>query len=288
MESAVGYKGRGLSAFDKKPLAEIYGNKALINKKIPVNPKYAVVRSVVDHGVMTHKDVETLSDSLIAKKKGENFGRIKSATLSKFLAQSNNEETIFGLMKPQSEDKENYDSHSVASLLTHKSEAVKSVVTTQAGDLAGVSNETNFILLDLREAEEYAKWHIKEAINFPAPNISRDKTLAQLLRFKNKSNKLIVVYMEDERQGTQQAKILFEKGFDNIYLLTGGLEKFLEAAYDMVEGCDVPTKPKVTPAVGVGARPSSSSQMSILMRASSASCKKMMGPSKSTASFFKR
>ena len=142
------------------------------------------------------------------------------------------------------EDKENIDTQSVASLMSHQSEAVKSVTTTQAGDLAGVSNETNFILLDLREEEEYAKWHIKEAINFPAPNISRDKTFAQLLRFKNKPNKLIVVYLSDERQGTQYAKVLFEKGFDNIYLLTGGIEKFLESSYDLVEGEDVPAKPK--------------------------------------------
>lgn len=119
MES-VGYKGRGLSAFDKKPLAERYGNKALINKKMPLNPKYAEVRSMVDHGVMTHKDVEILSDSLIAKKKGENFGRIKPKTLASFLTQSNNEESVFGLMRDRlQEDKENFETQSVASLMSH-------------------------------------------------------------------------------------------------------------------------------------------------------------------------
>jgi len=276
MESA-GYKGRGLSALDLKPLAERFGNKSLINKKTPINPKYADVRSVVDHGVMTHK--ETLSDSLIAKKKGENFGRIKPQTLAKFLSQNNNEESVFGLMKDRldAEDKENIETQSVASLMSHQSEAVKSITTTQAGDLAGVSSETNFILLDLREEEDYAKWHIKEAINFPAPNISRDKTFAQLLRFKNKPNKLIVVYLSDERQGTQYAKVLFEKGFDNIYLLTGGLEKFLESSYDLVEGEDVPANPAAIP---LAPRKSSANQQSYIMRATSATSK-MMGSSRS-------
>jgi centrosomal protein CEP41 len=51
--------------------------------------------------------------------------------------------------------------------------------------MLGITAETKFILLDLREEEEYKKFHIKEAINFPAPNISRDKTFGQLLRFKN-------------------------------------------------------------------------------------------------------
>jgi len=53
--------------------------------------------------------------------------------------------------------------------------------------------------------------------------------------------------MDDERLGTQYAKILFEKGFDNIYLLSGGLEKFLESGidcYSMVEGSTVPPMPK--------------------------------------------
>ena len=48
-------------------------------------------------------------------------------------------------------------------------------------------------------------WRIKEAINFPAPNVARDKTIPELFRFRNKPNKLIVVYMSDERKGTQAA-----------------------------------------------------------------------------------
>jgi centrosomal protein CEP41 len=44
--------------------------------------------------------------------------------------------------------------------------------------MLGITSETKFILLDLRDEDEYKKFHIKEAINFPAPNISRDKTFA--------------------------------------------------------------------------------------------------------------
>lgn len=99
MESGlVGFKGQGLSAFDKKPLGERVGNKNYINKKIPLNPRYAEVKSVIDQG-KTMKDVEIQQDSLIAKKKGENFGRIAPKTLAKFLTSSNNDESVFGLMK---------------------------------------------------------------------------------------------------------------------------------------------------------------------------------------------
>jgi centrosomal protein CEP41 len=124
-------------------------------------------------------------------------------------------------------------------------ESVSSAVTCTT-DMLGITSQTKFILLDLREEEDYKKWHIKESINFPAPNITRDKTFGQLLRFKNQSDKIIVVYMYDERSGTHYAKILHEKGFDNVYLLSGGIEKFYETNTDLVEGTDLPviTKPK--------------------------------------------
>ena len=111
--------------------------------------------------------------------------------------------------------------------------------------MLGITQDTKFILLDLRDEDEYKEWHIKEAINFPAPNISRDKVFSQLLRYKNNPDKLIVVYMNDERMGTHYAKLLFEKGFDNVFLLSGGIEKFTLNFPEQVEGTNVPDVKKL-------------------------------------------
>jgi len=118
--------------------------------------------------------------------------------------------------------------------------------------MLGITAETKFILLDLRDEDDYKKYHIKEAISFPAPNISRDKIFSQLLRFKNHPDKIIAVYMDDERSGTHYAKLLHEKGFDNVYLISGGIEGFLESHYDLVEGTNVPPKPKAKPEGKIG------------------------------------
>ena len=218
----------------------------MVQKKVKTNPKYAEVKSVVDHG-KTMKDVQLLSDNLVAKRKGENFGRIKSTTLAKLLNEVSNEESVFGLMKQaqEAEDKENNcDAQSTAgSVVSMGAESVTSAVTCTT-DMLGITAETKFILLDLRDEDEYKQFHIKEAISFPAPNISRDKVFAQLLRFKNNSDKIIAVYMNDERNGTHYAKLLHEKGFDNVYLLSGGIEGFLTTHYDLIEGTNVPPKPK--------------------------------------------
>lgn len=105
----------------------------MLNKKPPTNPKYADVKSVIDHG-KSMKDVEIISDQLIAKKRGENFGRIKPSTLSKFLTDSNNEESVYGLMTFQENKENNFDNVSVAhSVQSHKSDA--SVVSTSANQL---------------------------------------------------------------------------------------------------------------------------------------------------------
>jgi centrosomal protein CEP41 len=56
---------------------------------------------------------------------------------------------------------------------------------TYATDMLGITENTKFLLLDLRDPEDYSLWRIKESINFPAPNIGRDKTIPELFRLKN-------------------------------------------------------------------------------------------------------
>lgn len=53
------------------------------------------------------------------------------------------------------------------------------------------------------------------------------------------------MYMNDERIGSQVATQMVEKGYENTYMLTGGIEQFLEEYTDLVEGDDVPTPQKV-------------------------------------------
>jgi rhodanese-related sulfurtransferase len=92
----------------------------------------------------------------------------------------------------------------------------------------------------LRDPDEYDFWRIKESINYPAANIGRDKMIPELYRFKNKPDKLIIVYMGDERKGCMAANLLVEKGYENTYLLSGGIEQFNEDFHHLVEGRNVP------------------------------------------------
>jgi rhodanese-related sulfurtransferase len=103
-----------------------------------------------------------------------------------------------------------------------------------------ITDSTDFLLIDLRQEEDYAKYHIKDSTNFPASLIPRDKYPHQMYLLKNKPNKLIVMIHEDERLGVQFATALYQKGFDNIYLVTGGMEEFYQKHPQWVQGTHLP------------------------------------------------
>ena len=71
------------------------------------------------------------------------------------------------------------------SVMTHQTGATQLSAVTYATEQLGIGQNTTFLLLDLRDPEDYDLWRIRESINFPAPNIARDKLIPELFRFRN-------------------------------------------------------------------------------------------------------
>jgi centrosomal protein CEP41 len=118
----------------------------------------------------------------------------------------------------------NNDTKSQVSSYSQSSNQTSVSAVTYATEALGITDQTSFLLLDLRDPDEYDFWRIKESINYPAANIGRDKIIPELFRFKNNANKLIIIYMGDERKGTAAANLMSEKGYENVFLLSGGIE----------------------------------------------------------------
>ena len=105
--------------------------------------------------------------------------------MAKFLNEVTTEESIGGLLE-QSEreeatvepNKENWDAKSSAGSVMSIGQQSTTSHATCTTEMLGITQDTKFILLDLREEEDYKKWHIRDSISFPAPNITRDKTFA--------------------------------------------------------------------------------------------------------------
>ena len=49
--------------------------------------------------------------------------------------------------------------------------------------------------------------------------------------------------MSDERKGVESGHLLAEKGFENVFLLSGGYEKFAMEYAGMIEGKHIISKP---------------------------------------------
>lgn len=72
--------------------------------------------------------------------------------------------------------------------------------------------------------KEFNEYHMVGSVSFPHGWINRYNHFTALSRLKNLDNKVIVVFMDNERHGTMIAKLLTDKGFNNIYLMTGGVQ----------------------------------------------------------------
>ena len=57
---------------------------------------------------------------------------------------------------------------------------------------------------------------------------------------KNKEGKKIIVYLNDERNGIAAARTMADRGHENTFLLTGGIEKFIEDYASLIEGNNIP------------------------------------------------
>ena len=228
---------------DKRTIAQKFGDKTIQEKKLKENPKYKQVSKVVDTG-LTIKNTQLMSDQLISKRKSELFKRLKGSTIIKLLksAKENQTESIYNLgngdqnINNQNMEDQKDDNKSVASHQTNKSNMTNVTAVTYATEMLGNLSEIDFIILDLREESEYDRVHIVEAISFPAVNISRDKFTQQLIMMKNKPGKMIIMYHTDERNGIPYANNFFQKGYDNVYFLSGGIEEFEKYYPEYLDG----------------------------------------------------
>ncbi|KAK2867193.1 hypothetical protein Q8A67_025310 [Cirrhinus molitorella] len=83
-----------------------------------------------------------------------------------------------------------------------------------------------YLLLDVRDREQYDQCHIISAYCYPIATLSRTMNpyTKEVLDYKNASGKIIILYDEDERIASQAATTMCERGFENLFMLSGGLK----------------------------------------------------------------
>ncbi|CAB1431319.1 unnamed protein product [Pleuronectes platessa] len=79
-----------------------------------------------------------------------------------------------------------------------------------------------YLLLDVRDLDQYNRCHIISAHSFPIAHLSR--TMNSFTKDKNTAGKFIIVYDENERIASQAATTMCQRGVENLFMLSGGLK----------------------------------------------------------------
>ena len=199
---------------DKRTIAERYGMKQPLHYK--PNDRYKNIKNVVYTGP-TMKNALKLSSSMVYKQRSELFKRIKPAMMIKLILASQN--------KPIKEVNENeYDYEQ--KVKKTKEIDLDNILSNKIKSTSEELSEINFIIVDLREEKEYHKCHIKNAISYPSSLISQDHFLKEMYTIKSKPNSIIIVYHKDDKTGASVSDLLILKGFENIYMISGGFYDF--------------------------------------------------------------
>ncbi|KFU85174.1 Centrosomal protein of 41 kDa, partial [Chaetura pelagica] len=83
-----------------------------------------------------------------------------------------------------------------------------------------------FLLLDVRDRDAYDQCHIVGAYSYPIATLARTMNpyTSNILEYKNAHGKMIILYDNDERLASQAATTMCERGFENLFMLSGGLK----------------------------------------------------------------
>lgn len=97
-----------------------------------------------------------------------------------------------------------------------------------------------YLLLDVREKEQYDEYHIHSAKHYEMRMIRQDKLGKDIYEYKNKPDCMIVVCSDGEKTAVAAANQLVQKFIDNVYVLSCSVRKYLGRYNNDAEGSNPP------------------------------------------------
>nr|KAF6418060.1 centrosomal protein 41 [Rousettus aegyptiacus] len=230
------------------------GNPEYLTKRIPQNPKYQHVKSRLD------TDYRYKKDELFKRLKVTTFAQLVIQVAS--LSDQTLEVTAEEIQRLEDDDSATSDPDAEITARTNgkgspgeqSPSPVQFINSVGAGDssrstlqsvISGVGEldldkglakkaEPNtkdkpypdcpFLLLDVRDRDSYQQCHVVGAYSYPIATLSRTMNpySNDILEYKNAHGKIIILYDDDERLASQAATTMCERGFENLFMLSGG------------------------------------------------------------------
>lgn len=105
-------------------------------------------------------------------------------------------------------------------------------------------NEGGTVVVDVREPDEFSPSHIEDAINLPLSKIPND--LSKIVAYKDKA---ILLTCQNGSRSASAAKLLSKAGYEQIFVITGGMQAWENDYKYPVKLSSKKNKPKPSPTV---------------------------------------
>ena len=124
-------------------------------------------------------------------------------------------------------------------LLVYSCQIFESTEISVISDLQFIEiQDTDYILVDVRTAEEYESGHIQDAVNF---NFHSESFQNDILSLDKSAS--IVLYCRTQNRSTKTANYLKENGYKEINVLEGGITSWVKNGNDLVYNFSEKTNP---------------------------------------------
>ncbi len=80
-------------------------------------------------------------------------------------------------------------------------------------------NDSDTLVIDVREPEEFLSSHIENAINTPLGNLP-----AHLPKLETHKNKPVLIACQNGTRSASAGKLLTKAGFEQVFVITGGMQ----------------------------------------------------------------
>jgi rhodanese-related sulfurtransferase len=80
-------------------------------------------------------------------------------------------------------------------------------------------NDSDTIVVDVREPDEFVKGHIENAVSIPLGSLPD-----QLSKLQAHKNKLVLIACQTGTRSASAGKILTKAGFEQVFVITGGMQ----------------------------------------------------------------
>ncbi|MFI3186966.1 MAG: rhodanese-like domain-containing protein [Methylococcaceae bacterium] len=83
-------------------------------------------------------------------------------------------------------------------------------------------NDSDTIVIDVREPEEFLKGHIENAINTPLGNLS-----THLPKLEANKHKAVLIACQTGTRSASAGKLLTKAGFEQVFVISGGMQAWV-------------------------------------------------------------